>query len=113
MVVGSGSMSDSQVILGLDIGSVSVNMALLNNDCNVLQAVYVRHKGQPIIAIMGILDDLSSSPFSHRITQIMGTGSARALLSELLNAQTVNEVIAQAKATSFLYKQDKESGHHS
>ncbi|MGA1864912.1 MAG: BadF/BadG/BcrA/BcrD ATPase family protein, partial [bacterium] len=105
MVLNTGSMSDSQVILGLDIGSVSVNMALLSTDSAVLRTAYIRHKGQPISTIIDILDDLSSSPFSQRITKIMGTGSARALLSELLNAQTVNEVIAQARATSVLYNQ--------
>ena len=103
--VSPGSMSDSQVLLGLDIGSVSLNTAILDNDCHVLQSAYIRHKGQPVLAILNLLVDLLSSPYAECITQIMGTGTARSLLSELLNARTVNEVIAQAKATSFFYPQ--------
>jgi len=100
-----GFISGSQVLLGLDVGSVSVNMALVDNGCTILRTAYIRHKGQPFLTIADILDDLSSGPYSHHITRIMGTGSARALLSEILNAKTVNEVIAQARATAYLYPQ--------
>ena len=105
MAVSHSSKYDSQVFLGFDIGSVSVNMALVDEDCHVLQTAYIRHKGQPILTILDLLDDLASSTYSKHIMGITGTGTARALLSELLNADTVNEVIAQAKATSFFYPQ--------
>ncbi|MGA1845308.1 MAG: acyl-CoA dehydratase activase, partial [bacterium] len=100
-----GCMHGPHILLGLDVGSVSVNMALVDTECTILRTAYIRHKGQPFSTIAHILDDLSSGPYSCRITRIMGTGSARALLAEILNAGTVNEVIAQARATAHFYPQ--------
>ena len=34
--------------IGLDAGSVSVKVAVLNAKGNVLETKYVRHKGQPL-----------------------------------------------------------------
>ncbi len=93
----------SSVLLGFDIGSVSVNYAVIDEDCNIIDTAYIRHKGQPVSAILKIFENISSKRLPHNILKIVVTGSGSALFSQLLDAEPVNEVIAQAKASSFLY----------
>ncbi|MBN2372766.1 CoA activase [bacterium] len=99
----SSPVSGLKVLVGLDIGSVSVNMAIVGEDCKVIRTAYVRHKGQPISTVIDLLEDLSTNNASYNISQINVTGSAGSLLAGLLDAQTVNEVIAQARATAFFH----------
>ena len=40
-----------KVFLGIDVGSVSTNIAVLNEHGEVIDTLYIRTKGQPITAV--------------------------------------------------------------
>jgi len=79
--------------LGLDIGSVSVNTVLLNQDGEVIWEDYTRHQGQPLATAYNILENLPGSAKGLGVT-----GAGGKLISQLLGGLLVNEVVAQAKA---------------
>lgn len=88
--------------LGSDIGSISVNTVILNEDMEVIEEYYDYTHGRPfhtlherLTKIIGIHDDLAST------IALTGTGSK--LASELLEGTAVNEIVAQSKAVMELF----------
>lgn len=90
------------VYLGIDVGSVSTNVVLIDavDHFNVREALYIRTNGQPLEAVMQGLSRLNA--LGHDDTEIIGvgvTGSARALIGEVVGADIVkNEITAHALA---------------
>jgi predicted CoA-substrate-specific enzyme activase len=83
--------------IGLDAGSVSVKVAVLDNKGNILQTRYVRHKGKPLTVAYELLHDLEPS------MPLGITGSAGRLLAGIFNIKPVNEIVAQSYSTKKLY----------
>lgn len=86
--------------LGIDVGSVSTNLVLINKEAAVLQKVYLRTHGQPIKAIKEGLEILSGSLDNNIVIGGVGaTGSGRQLASVIVGADiTKNEITAHAVA---------------
>ena len=83
--------------LGVDVGSVSTDLVVLNRDLKVISAVYLPTRGRPVEAIFeGI--DIIRSRFRGGL-KILGcgtTGSGRYLAGRLLNADVIkNEITCQ------------------
>jgi predicted CoA-substrate-specific enzyme activase len=89
--------------LGLDTGSVSVNIAVVSLDKQVLEDRYVRHKGHPVAATHDALVELFKKYSPSDIELVAVTGAGGKLLADLLGAHYVNEVVAQAEATAQLH----------
>jgi len=89
--------------LGIDVGSVSVNTILMDDSREVLEEHYTRIKGQPLQTVRKILEDILQRVSPERIHSISLTGIGGKLLSELLEGNFVNEIIAQARAVQHLY----------
>ena len=86
------------VYLGIDIGSVSTNLALLDESGRLLHGIYLRTAGRPIEVVHDGLREIEQL-FGHRI-EIRGvgtTGSGRELIGELVGADTVNDEITAHK----------------
>lgn len=85
--------------LGLDIGSVSVNLVIMNPAGEVVKEVYRRHLGEPYGTALNLLESLGPEfPLDHcRLVACTGLGGKR--LAELLGGLFVNEVIAQGRGT--------------
>jgi predicted CoA-substrate-specific enzyme activase len=84
--------------LGIDVGSVSTNLALIDGTGKVLKEIYLRTDGRPIEVVNRGLDEISRE-LAHRV-QICGvgtTGSGRELIGELVGADTVNDEITAHK----------------
>ena len=88
--------------LGLDLGSVSLKVALLYGS-EVLYEQWTRVTGDPVAALRDVFPSLCELHAEKQIAGIAITGSGRSLLSGLLRAQEVNEISAHARATSVLY----------
>ncbi|MFA5536683.1 MAG: acyl-CoA dehydratase activase [Bacillota bacterium] len=92
--------------LGLDVGSVSTNLVLIDEAGNLKDKIYLRTKGQPILAIQTGLKEFYQK--WGKAVSILGagtTGSARQLASILIGADVVkNEITAHAVAASSLIK---------
>ncbi|UCF87030.1 MAG: hypothetical protein JSV71_05995, partial [Nitrospiraceae bacterium] len=83
--------------IGLDAGSVSVKIAVIDGKGNILNTRYVRHKGQPLRVAYELLKDLEHS------VSLSITGSAGRLVANILDIEPVNEIVAQSYSTRKLH----------
>ncbi|GAB6156965.1 acyl-CoA dehydratase activase [Desulfotomaculum varum] len=90
--------------LGLDVGSVSTNIVLMDENTNVLQSLYLRTNGQPVAAVQRGLKQISDKLPPHAVIRGVGTtGSGRQLTGIVVGADAVkNEITAHAVAASHL-----------
>ena len=86
--------------IGLDIGSVSVNVAVMDEKNIIVSSRYVRHMGKPFQAAKEVLEELSGR-FEIEFVSTTGTGAKD--FSSLIGAPFVNEIVALAKAFDHLY----------
>ena len=89
--------------LGLDIGSVSVNTVIVDDRLEVLEEHYTRMKGQPFQTVQRVLEEILARISADPFESVSFTGIGGKPLSQLLGADFVNEIIAQAKAAQHLY----------
>jgi len=87
--------------LGIDIGSVSVDLAVVGGEKRILETRYVRHRGEPGVCARGLLADLVARRGAPEAVACTGSGGRTA--AGLLGARFVNEVVAQARATTHLH----------
>ena len=92
--------------MGIDIGSVSTNVVLLDEEANVIHDIYVRTQGRPIQVVTDALIEVQDR-WGERL-RIMGvgtTGSGRELIGELVGADTINdEITAHKTGATFIGK---------
>ncbi len=90
--------------LGIDVGSVSTNLVLMDGKANVLFSLYIRTEGNPIAAVKRGLSLLKEKmPEGAEIAGVGTTGSARQLTGVIAGADLVkNEITTHARAASFL-----------
>jgi len=98
-------MSD-RVFVGIDVGSVSVDVAVVDEQQHVLEARYIRHRGRPMQVAAEALRDVQAL-YGDRIAALGATGDAARGLAERLGVPFVNEVVAQAAATGHLHPEVK------
>lgn len=90
--------------LGIDVGSVSTNLVIIDENNNVIEKLYLRTGGKPIDALIKGLSILSDKLGEDADIIAAGTtGSGRQLASVLVGADVVkNEITAHAVAASML-----------
>ncbi|MDR1608471.1 MAG: acyl-CoA dehydratase activase [Deltaproteobacteria bacterium] len=91
--------------LGLDVGSISLKVALLSSAGALVFEEYSRHQGRPYVAALLALEKLAKNFPLERIHAPMVTGVAVAHLAELLGGQALGEVLALTMAAKTLYPQ--------
>ncbi|SKA84898.1 CoA-substrate-specific enzyme activase, putative [Caloramator quimbayensis] len=85
--------------LGVDVGSVSTDIVLLDKSLNVVEELYLKTKGRPIQVIQESFKILKSKYDDKQITASGVTGSGRNIASFLIGADAVkNEITAHAVA---------------
>lgn len=96
-------MKRMECYLGIDIGSVSTNVILLNQDNEVIEKRYVRTEGKPIQVLQKVLLDIYQIyGESIKIVGCGTTGSGRNLAAVMVGADVIkNEITAHAKAAIF------------
>jgi len=85
--------------LGIDVGSVSAKVVVLDAADKVIEWHYVRTKGQPVETVLAILEEVLPRYETDGFELIAATGTGGKLIAELLGAQFVNEIVAQAAGT--------------
>ncbi|MDK2889051.1 MAG: hypothetical protein PWP72_1929 [Thermoanaerobacter sp.] len=90
--------------LGIDVGSVSTNIAILSEAGEVLTGLYLRTRGRPIEAIQnGLKAARESIKPGLEIAGVGTTGSGRYLAGVMVGADVIkNEITAHAVAASML-----------
>jgi predicted CoA-substrate-specific enzyme activase len=88
--------------LGIDIGSVTVKLALIDNAGRAVDSVYRRTQGRPVQAIQqGLAEMRARLPAKAAISGVGTTGSARYLAAAIVGGDVVkNEITSQAVATA-------------
>jgi predicted CoA-substrate-specific enzyme activase len=85
--------------LGLDVGAVSTNLAILDRTCRLIHRFYLRTQGNPIASIVAVLKDAGQRAGDLAIAGCGSTGSGRHLAAALAGADVVrNEITAHAAA---------------
>jgi len=90
--------------LGIDVGSVSTNIVLMDEDDSIIEKLYLRTGGKPInVLLSGIRDIEKRLSGKVHIKGIGTTGSGRQLASVIVHADVVkNEITAHAMAAKKL-----------
>lgn len=93
-----------KLYLGLDVGSVSTNLALINDRGEPVHTSYLRTRGQPIKAIKeGIRQLREAISDKQRIAGVGSTGSGRSLAAVMVGADVVkNEITTHAVAAGHI-----------
>jgi predicted CoA-substrate-specific enzyme activase len=87
-----------EAYLGIDIGSVSTNLVVIDKDSNLLYEIYIRTQGRPIEVVNAGLQEIAENIASKlEIKGVGTTGSGRELIGELVGADTVNDEITAHK----------------
>ncbi len=88
---------------GIDIGSISVNIVLLDENSELVYEKYHYCSGRPFVALRdGITELLSSFPGALS-GQLAYTGTGGETAAQLTGGSFVNEIIAQSTAAATLY----------
>ncbi|NQS74882.1 MAG: 2-hydroxyglutaryl-CoA dehydratase [Peptococcaceae bacterium] len=88
--------------IGIDVGSVSINIIFIDDGGVVVEAIYLRTQGQPITMVQKGLKELHGRlPKGSKIRGVGTTGSGRNLAGIIVGADAIkNEITAHAIATS-------------
>lgn len=92
--------------VGLDVGSGTAKIVVLDENKNILFWRYEKTHGQPIETAEKFLS-LVEKEFNYELSGITCTGTAGKTISQILGCAFINEVMAHAKAATFFYPQVK------
>jgi len=94
-----------QCIIGIDCGSVSVKVAVLNLKGKVLLSFYERSKGKPLDKLKELFKKI---PGKYEIVGVGITGSARNFIGKIIGVDLIkNEITAHASALEKFYPKAK------
>ena len=88
-------------IMGVDVGSVTVKVAILDLNKKIIKTFYQRSEGKPLEALKKIFSKISRG---YEISGVGITGSARIFIGKIIGADIVkNEITAHSAALSKFY----------
>ncbi len=93
------------ISIGIDIGSVSTDVIVIDENDNILIDRYLRNFGKPIQTALDVLEELVKGYGPSDIARVAFTGTGGKLLAKLSGGFFVNEIIAQTKAVVRFYPQ--------
>ncbi|MDD6762847.1 MAG: acyl-CoA dehydratase activase-related protein [Clostridiales bacterium] len=87
----------SKLHMGIDVGSTTVKVVVLNENNKILYSEYRRHYSDIKSTVLGLFDEVKGTVGAQSFTVVI-TGSGGLLLSKMLGLQFVQEVIANKTA---------------
>ncbi len=94
-------MPDAKLYMGIDLGSVSLNIVIVDEATDMKAAIYRRTDGRPLVILRDSLEKLAEH--YRAFDGIIATGSGRKLVGDILGVPDVNEIVTQAMATCHFY----------
>lgn len=86
--------------IGVDVGSVSTDIVLLDENMKVAEALYLKTKGNPLMTVKEAFQTLQNKYSDKEIKAVGTTGSGRQIASFLVGGDAVkNEITAHAVAS--------------
>lgn len=97
------------VYMGIDIGSTSTKICLIDADQNVLLGIYRKTASEPINAVKQLFRALQKLESNYNLSfdfkGVATTGSGRKMIKEVVSADdAINEITAHAIAAAFIDK---------
>ena len=87
-----------EAYLGVDVGSVSTNLVLVDEEGEVIKEIYLRTEARPIEVVGAGLREIRDEVGGRvRVRGVGTTGSGRELIGELIGADTINDEITAHK----------------
>lgn len=84
--------------IGIDVGSVSTNVVILDRQGRIVREIYTRTRARPVEVVTEALLSLEEEMASRvRVCGVGTTGSGRELIGEVVGADTVNDEITAHK----------------
>jgi predicted CoA-substrate-specific enzyme activase len=93
--------------LGIDIGSVTAKVVILDESGKVIASRYVRTRGQPVETILAILQEVLAKYPPAGFTAAAATGTGGQFVAGLLDIPFFNEITAQAAGTTHFHPEVK------
>jgi predicted CoA-substrate-specific enzyme activase len=94
--------TEDSFYLGVDIGSVSVKLVIINQEKEIVEEFYQRHRGQPVPVLITILERVLSKTEGSRFKGLAVTGAGGELVVSYAGGNFVNEIVAHSTAASEL-----------
>jgi predicted CoA-substrate-specific enzyme activase len=90
--------------IGLDVGSVTTKIVVIDESATILFEDYIRNEGGPIWALQEGFRRLSKADMVESVAFVGTTGSGRELAAVICGADVIkNEISAHARAASHLF----------
>jgi len=90
----------NKLVAGVDGGSVSIKLALLDENAKIIKTTYKRHYYRPLETTYEIL---KQTLIEYPNIKVVFTGSTGKLIATIMDAPYINELIAIQKATNKFY----------
>jgi predicted CoA-substrate-specific enzyme activase len=87
-----------EIYLGIDIGSTTVKVVMINRARQLLAQHYLRAQGQPRKTLLRVVDKLADQVDLSQVRGVGLTGSGGGPIARLIGGHHVNEVVAQSRA---------------
>ena len=92
--------------LGIDVGSVSTNVVLIDDNNHLAYKKYIRTQGKPIDMIKVVIEEVAEKYGDDTIQGVGTTGSGRYLASIIIGADEVKNEITSHAIASLTYRPD-------
>lgn len=97
--VNMGKDEKIKAYMGVDIGSTSTNVVLINEDGDVIFYNYIRTRGNPVKALKTCFEEVLKKFGNLKLLGVGVTGSGRYMIGKMIGADVIiDEITAQAKA---------------
>ncbi|MHA1620170.1 MAG: acyl-CoA dehydratase activase, partial [Promethearchaeota archaeon] len=96
--------SIEKIVMGIDLGSITAKIVFLDQNEQILEHHYLRHKGHPGEIILEVLEDMFTRYPLEKVFSVGITGSGGKHVAPFMNAVFINEVIAETLAVNRLYE---------
>src|SRR6056297_2171863 len=96
---------DALLNFGFDIGSISINTVVMDEQKNIIEERYDHCQGKPFMKLRTIMEELLKCYGPDKFGNLGFTGTGGKLAAELMGGKYINEVIAQSTSVASLYPQ--------
>ena len=93
----------TRVYLGIDVGSTTTKLIVMDEERRILEDHYLRSHGRPRQTLLGVIEGLPERIPGVEVQGVGLTGSGGGPVSDIIGGLHVNELITQSRAVGEYY----------